>query len=192
MAEAPVYKATLTKTIFERVGSLPAAEREGVLGRMDAENVAAIERAARTDWLPAAVEADLDNAIFEELGADRLTQYVHEYTVRAADFPIFTPIARGAMNLFGGGPKAMLKIIPKTWGFVARHCGVCSYAEKHGAVIVSYEALPEVMRTPAFVAASKGGLTGVMDFVRAKGVTVETDSRSIGSGTVRYTVRWES
>ena len=192
MADAPVYKATLTKTIFERVGSLPAAEREAVLNRMDPANVAAIEQAARTDWLPAGVEADLDNAILEELGKDRLTEYVHEYTVRAADFPVFTPIARGAVNLFGGGPKGMLKILPKTWGFVARHCGACKYAEEGDAVVISYEGLPEVMRTPAFVAASEGGLTGVLEFVRAKGVTVQTDSRSIGSGTVRYTVRWES
>ncbi len=192
MAEAPVYKATLTKTIFERVSSLPAAEREAVLSRMDPDNVAAIERAARTDWLPAGVEADLDNAIFEQLGKDRLIDYVREYTVRAADFPIFTPIARGAVNLFGGGPRGILKILPKTWGFVARHCGTCSYAEREGAFVISYEGLPEVMRTPAFAAASEGGLWGVMEFVRAKNPTVEPDTQQLGAGTVRYTVRWES
>ena len=60
------------------------------------------------------------------------------------------------MTLFGGGAAGGLRILPKTWGFVARNCGRCLVERREDGATVSYVDLPEVMRTEWFAAAGEG------------------------------------
>ena len=190
MADAPLYKATLTKTLLESMLALEPSERDLVLAELDPAEVERISSAAKTDWLPAGVQARLDRAVYTALGRDRLIDWVRNYTREASEIPVFAPIARGALTLFGGGPAGGLRILPKTWGFVARNCGRCLVEKRDEGATVSYVDLPEVMRTEWFVAAGKGGLLGLLEFVKASEIEVEIDEASLGSGDVHYVVRW--
>jgi len=185
--DVPAYKATLTKTLFERVGELPVAERDAVLDAIPSEHVRAIERAGRTDWLPAEIEASLDRAIFERLGEERLTQYTYDYTSDAANVPIFAPILKGALNLFGGA-RGLLKLFPRTWGFVARNCGRVEYAAAADHVELAYLELPVVMRTKHFAAACEGSVRGGLALAGENDAELEVDTAGLHRGELRIRV----
>jgi hypothetical protein len=190
MADAPLYKATLTKTLLDAMLALDPKERDAVLAELDQADVDRISNAAKTDWLPAEVQGNLDRAVYTALGEERLIDWVRNYTREASEIPVFAPIARGALTLFGGGAAGGLRILPKTWGFVARNCGRCLVERSDDGAAVSYVDLPEVMRTEWFVAAGKGGLFGLLEFVKATDIEVEVDDANLAKGDVHYTVRW--
>ncbi len=190
MAREPLYKATLTKTLLEAMLKLPAGERAAVVKELGEQDIITITNAAKTDWLPASVQARLDRAVYVALGEQHLTDWVRSYTREASEIPVFAPIARGAIKLFGGGAAGGLRILPKTWGFVARDCGRCLVEGREQGARVSYVDLPDQMRTPWFVAAGRGGLLGLLDFTRTQGAEVEIDDANIARGDVHYVASW--
>jgi hypothetical protein len=153
--------------------------------------VAAIEQATRTDWIPAEYQIAIDRAVLEELGEQALIDFVVRYTEKAGDLPLFGSIARGAMNLFGGGPMAAFRIAPRTWGFAARHCGAMEVdvlAERD--VRVRYVDLPEVLRDPVMAVTTHGGVIGMVSMFRLT-PRVETDDTALRErGIVSHRVRW--
>ena len=170
---------------------LPAAQLEAVLAAVDPKTISTIEAAGRTEWLPAELQLDIDGATYQVLGEDGLRSFNRNYAANSAEIPMFAPIARGVLALFGGAEGA-LKILPRTWSFIARNCGSCSYetVEKgHGRV--RYEGLPVSLRKPSFIATSEGSVLGILDFSKADGArAVHDPTIRIEDGVVQIDAYW--
>ncbi len=188
MVEAK-YKAQITRAILDEVEQLPAEQRDGVLDRFGTEHLHTVRHTSRTAWLPVEVQAALDLALFETLGAEGQEALMARYTLAAVDTPLFAPLARGALNLLGGGPQGVFKTVQRTWPFVSKGCGTMLVQRLDDGVQVTYSGVPEVARHPSFASSNRGSFFGMLEFVRVKG-SVETDLSQLDEGTVTHRITW--
>lgn len=187
----PRYKASLTQSIFALIDDLPASERDRIYGLLGPEVTNRVHHATKTDWLPVTIQGDLDTAMLETLGRERTVALLRGYTRDATKVPIFAPIGRAALSLFGGGTGGALRVIPRTWGFVAKDCGSMKVHVEPSRASVHYLDIPPVLRTPGFVASTEGSLLGIMDFAGADSPKATPDESNFAQGTLAYEVTWK-
>ena len=184
------YKAQITRAILDEVDKLPAKERDAVLERFGPDHLHSARQASRADWLPAEVQAALDVALYETLGAEGQEALMCRYTLTAVDTPLFAPLARGALNLLGGGPHGVFKTVQRTWPFVSKHCGGLLVQRIENGAVLTYTGVPPALRHPAFASSNRGSFKGMLEFVRKTG-EIETDlSRLESEGTVTHRITW--
>lgn len=188
----PLYKASVTKAIWHEVELLPPNQRLAIAAAVGPEQIEAIATAGRTSWLPARIQAAIDQAVFDVVGVDAQVDLMRRYTLKATLTPVFAPIARGTLSLFGAGPLAVLRSLPKTWPFVSKHCAILTLESHDQSATLIYAQLAPVLRTVSFATSTRGSLEGVLEFVAAIDGRVEIDVDEIEGGVVRQHLSWRA
>ena len=191
VTDLPLYKAALAKSLLEEVEKMAPGERDAVLDHVGSEHLLAINDAIRTDWINARHQLAIDEAIEAHLGPNALVNMVRKYAAAAGDVPIFRPIKRGAIALFGVSPHGFFKMVPRAWSTSSRNCGYSKYTKisDHEAEL-AYRDLPGLMRTSCFATSTRGGVYGVLDIAEAKGGDVESDTSLLAEGVVTHRATW--
>lgn len=185
------YKASLARSLLESVDRLDDALRRRVYELAGPEHVRAIRDAPRTSWLEAEHQIAVDGAIAEVLGNAALERMIREYVSRASDTPLFKPLMRGAIALFGLTPASIYRILPRAWGMTSREAGIVSERvidDRHHEV--TYAQLPELMRVESIAVTTRGSLLGMLDLV-GHGGTVETDLGQLPDGKIVHRIAWQ-
>jgi hypothetical protein len=180
----------MSKALLERIEQLDPAEREPVLRAIPEASLRLIRDSSRTDWLDARHQIAMDAAVWEVLGEERLVQLLRSYSAQAADVPLFGPIFKGALGMFGGGPSAVYRVIPRAWGFTSRNGGtITTRITGDRAAEVVYTALPPLLRRATMAATTRGAMLGVLDIFGLEG-TCSTDKSQLDAGIIAHSVRW--
>jgi hypothetical protein len=180
------YKASMCKSVLESLEQ----EAPDLIDALPADAVVLIRSASRGDWIPARVLESIYAAVVLRRGELALQQINRRYTRKAMDLAVFGPLVRGAANIFGGGPKALLRVLPKSWELVTRRCGTVQASfPADGEALVEYVNLPPELRTRGFAVSSEASPMGLLDGLGYEG-EVESDLSALAEGRLSIKVRW--
>lgn len=200
MAE-PGQRASVPKLVLAQVEALPASERDRVLAQLDPEWLDGVRRAARTAWVPLDWTPRLYRAVDEALGDARVMSVARDMAAGTYDVPLFAPLIRGALNVFGDGAASLLRTLPGGWKLVNRGAGRCEVEIDRGARVatVSLRELAPPLRDRPFARSWVGTLHGIFDQVdgdRADGDRIDGDARveadldALADGLAHYRANW--
>lgn len=184
------YKAALAKALLAAIDSFDRADRGEIFERAGNAHVVAIRDAPRTAWIAAAHQLAVDEALAAMLGDDALEQQLRDYVSRAAQTPLFAPILRGALAMFGVSPSSLYRFLPRAWDMTSRNAGsIVERSLGDHAHEIRYEDLPPVMRVSCLAVATRGSSLGILDLVNRKG-TAETDVSALADGVLVHRISW--
>ena len=121
-----------------------------VLGQLDLELIATIERAARTDWLPIETNYAATELLTRELGVARSEAFFRLLYRGLLEGPLLESLLRGIRALGVRSPLAYLKHTPRAYSAVFRGVGrpeLSARSEHH--VELEFFELPAVCLSPA-------------------------------------------
>jgi hypothetical protein len=123
-------------------------------------------------------------------GEDLLHTLNRAYTRNAMSFSVFGPLVKGATNLFGGGPKGLLRVLPNSWDLMTRDCGslTVEFPGERRAKVTYADLAPE-LRTRGFVVSSSASPVGILDALERTG-NIEIDDAKLGQGRLVLQLAW--
>jgi hypothetical protein len=107
--------------------------------------------------------------------------------------PLIAPLARGALTMWGDSPGSLIRRTHEAWVFFTRHCGSVRTVPMgdESAIMLVFEDLTPICRSPGFLRMVEGGMESEMDYVHASG-TVDTRADQFEArGLVEFVVRWQ-
>jgi hypothetical protein len=139
----PASKASIYKLMLEHVDDLPAAAavRRHLAPAVQRE----IAEASRTQWLPAGWGVEIYEALAAALGESAVYALATEMVTAAPSVPMFQPLLRGVIHIFGREPVELLRAYPHAQRFIARNCGTCE-AVFGRPTTVRFQHVPEALR----------------------------------------------
>ena len=180
------YRASMCKSVVDNLSQ----EAPALFAMLPPDDVSLIRDASRSDWIVARVLEGIHETIVRHDGENALRDLNRRYTRKAMQFAVYGPIVRGAVNVFGGGPRAILRVMPKSWEIVTRGCGSMSVifpAEREASIV--YESLPTELQTKSFVVASEASPLGLLDGLGYESVAT-SDVSALAEGRLYVHVRW--
>lgn len=177
----PEIAAVHTRTTLEVLGERWPGGAARVRARLLPEVWAALDDAARSDFLPAMVDLDVAIAIHAELGPEVARAVARETLRRSLTGTVLGGLVRSAAALFGLTPPGLLRWAGRGYGRVCRDCGdlvVSSTAE--GLVRLSLTNLPEGLEAPSYLESMAGALEAFLDVCQVEG-SVEVELRPGGA-----------
>jgi hypothetical protein len=114
--------------------------------------LAAARASTRVDWLPAEINRSLMEAITVTLGDDDARAFWHRLFHRTFDTPIFGPLIRGSIALFGISPGRLLHATPRGWALTIRAGGGIRVEDDGPSQVrIIYDGIPPLtMGTPGW------------------------------------------
>jgi hypothetical protein len=186
---APAVRAAHLKDDLWAIGQLGAAAR--VRARLRPETVQAIEQALRTDHLPVALNAELAEAIFAELGEDGARRWGTSSFLHSLD-GFFKPLFQGLTALVGPSPGLLFKAFPSGWLTTYRDCG--SFEVSHPAPgltrLLVRDLAPE-LRGVAYLTALCGTFESAFAISKYEG-QVTLEPRAPDSREASWLVTWRA
>jgi hypothetical protein len=180
------YRSSMCKGILEHI----EATAPELVPQLPGVIVEQIRGASRADWIPAADLDKIYTAIMIAAGEGGLRKVNRGYTHKAMNMPVFGPLLKGATNLFGGGPKGVLRVMPNSWELVTRECGSMAVEfPAEGQALVRYSNVAPEIRSRSFVVSSSSSPLGVFDGLGFRG-SVEADDSKLSEGVLVLRVRW--
>ncbi|MCY1008217.1 hypothetical protein OV079_22180 [Nannocystis pusilla] len=139
----PAFKASVLKMMLEHVDELPEADE--VRRRMEPQVQREIAEASRTQWLPGAWGPAIYEAVAAVLGETGVYELAAEMVTAAPAMPMFQPLVRGVIHIFGREPVELLRAYPHAQKFTARNCGTCEVLFARPTT-VRFQHVPELLR----------------------------------------------
>lgn len=187
----PRIKASLVKSALVEIRRLPAKDLHSVSDRVAPGTFQVIDDAASLAWLPMVHQVELDHAVHEALGPQRLMALTRDWTRAATMTPLVAPVLRGTLSLFGSGSALVLKMFPRFWRMSIRDCGGMDVVIDGQGGTLTYTDLPPMLRSAPFVAASQGSVWGMVDLFNDGRGSVESDDSELAQGIVRHHFRFD-
>ena len=181
------YRASMAKSLLENIEK----QAPDLIEVLPQDVVDEIHKASKADWIPGGRVEALYAAVMAAGGEDRLMEVNRRYTRDAMKVPVFGPLIKGATNLFGGGPRGMMRIMPNSWDLMSRDCGklTVEFPSDHEALI-RYSELAAELRTRGFAVSSAASALGVFDGLGVTGTADIDDSRLASDGLLEILARW--
>jgi hypothetical protein len=153
-----------------------------------------IRQVGHLGWIDARSLRALLDIVYRVAGEAGCSAFWRASFKDALTQPLIAPLARGAMTMWGDTPGALVRRTHEAWIFFTRHCGslrVVPSGEANSIMLV-FENLAPVCRTPSFLRMVEGGLESEIDYVHTTG-TVETRADQFEThGLAEFIVRWEN
>ncbi|MGI5865330.1 MAG: hypothetical protein ACOX6T_25195 [Myxococcales bacterium] len=191
MPLAPSVRATFTQRTLEAAERLEPTIAQKLRAQMPAESLRRIEQTSRLDWLPIEDDLELTRVIAGLFGPERARAFWRQNLLDALSAPLLGPIAKGAVQLFGPTPGAMVRWAPRAWPHVYSACGELGASARESSATLSWRAIPQALRQSTLFARALGQAFGsFFDFTCTDG-EVETDLRGLDAGRVVFLFRWK-
>jgi hypothetical protein len=177
----------MAKGVLENI----EAEAPELVAALPQSVVREIHQASRADWIPADSIESVYAAVMAAGGEARLQAINRVYTRKAMDIPVFGPLVKGATNLFGGGPRGLLRVLPNSWDLMTRDCGkVILEFPSPTEALICYTELPPALRTRGFAVSSASSPLGIFDGLGVSGEVVSDASKLAAEGVLELRVSW--
>lgn len=187
----PEIRASWTKRLLRHVETWPDDLGGRVRARVPGPVLVRLEGSGPLAWLPSEIHASVIAAVHDEIGSERYVALYREMTLDGLNRPLFGPLARGAVGLFGRSAVGLERMFPRAWGLVSRGCGRMEMVEsKRGHAVMQLDGVPEILRLVPYALGFQGAFDACRDFVRTAGTSV-LDSSGLAEGRVRYVLDWE-
>ena len=151
-----------------------------------------IREVGHLGWHDARVFRALLDIVHRVAGDDGSRTFWRASFKEAITQPLIASLARGAMTLWGDSPGALIRRTHEAWVFFTRHCGstLAVPLGEENAIMLVFEDLVPICRSPSFLRMVEGGFVAEMDYVHTGG-TVETRADHFETrGLVEFIVRW--
>lgn len=188
-AARPQMRASHLKANVESLADLgPAAER--AIRARCAEAIDTIEDAVRTAWLPLEVDVELTGAVDQVCGRERLHRWSRDAIARSAQGPLLGPFLK-TLTALGLTPHAALRLAPKAWTTIYRHCGDLRYERvgEREALLLQTDAPPVMLDGEAYLHGIAGAFEGAVEVAGAPETRAAIETRP-ALRQVRYVCTW--
>jgi len=154
------------------------------------EAIAEIESAVRTAWLPLWLDVELTRGVEHVCGRERMLRWSRDAIARSADGPLLRPFMQG-LRALGLNPHASLRLAPRAWDAVYRHCGALTYerVSEREAALVQRDAPALIVDVQTYQYGIAGGFEGAMELAGGEGCEVIPHA-DVARGEVRYVGTW--
>ena len=182
----------MVKPLLEAIERLEPSSAGRVFDEIDPIHVKAVREASLTAWVDARHQAAIDEGFVRALGRAAMVEHARQFTRSAGDNPVFAPLLKGTLAIFGLSPKAMYSTQTRAWKFSARGLGRLEH-EPVGpkAHRIVYSEVPEFLRNDGFVGRAHGPNYAMMDLVRAVGTVDVDESELQDRGRLEFVARWD-
>lgn len=149
------------------------------------------DAAAPGTWLPIALHVTLADVLRETFGAARAHQFYRRAMQESLAKPLFAPLVRTAVRLFGLSPATCVRWAPKVWQASFRDVGsVTGEILGPGRARLLYRDLPSVcIDSDAWIESSQGSAYGVLEMTETLGV-VRIDLRERAQRGYSLEIEW--
>jgi hypothetical protein len=150
-----------------------------------------IRTAAPVAWLPARLHAELAEVGLAAFGARRAHEYYRWAFGLSMQGPVFGPLLRAGVAVFGLSPAAFLRWARRGWDLSMREAGTLDgEARGPGQGRLLYRNLPpDLAASNAWVESTMSSFYGMLDFTRTTGVVRMID-RDLPAGNFTLEVEW--
>lgn len=187
MDEPPKIRGTMLRAILEAMRREPAGA--GFLERIDPSLVQAIDASARTAWIDGEALALICEAYEATAGVAEHVALHRRVVKETAPAPLFSPIVRGAIHLFGQGPGSLLRLYPRALHHAIRNLGQAQVRVEGRAAVVTFEQVAARFRGPFWRNSMVGVFEGILEVAGSEG-EVRYDDARMSSGIVVFTATW--
>lgn len=152
--------------------------------------IAVIDAAMRSSWLPIALDVQLTEAVFDEVGEAGAQALAKDALKASLTGPLLRPFRDAAIKLFGIRTHAVLGVVPKAWGQIFRGVGDVAATQRspQHAVITIAGACDEVLRSPAWCAGTAGTFQGIAEM---SGALARAEVRiDVAARAVHFDLTW--
>jgi len=190
-APEPEIRASWTRRVLRAADELPEGIGPEIRRRVPPAILSRLEQAGPLAWLPGEVHATVIQSVHDSIGDARYAEMVRAMTLDGLNRPLFGPLARGAVGLFGRSAAGLERMFPRGWGLVSRGCGKIEMTEsRRGHAVMDLVGVPVVLRRMAYALGFKGAFDACSDFAGTGGRS-EMDAAGLADGRVRYVLHWE-
>ncbi|WP_096326661.1 hypothetical protein [Nannocystis exedens] len=181
----PAFKANVLKMMLEHVDELP--EADAVRGRLGPQVQREIAEASRTQWLPGAWGPAIYEAVAAILGEAGVYEVAAEMVTAAPAMPMFQPLLRGVIHIFGREPVELLRAYPHAQKFIARNCGTCEVLFA-GPTTVRFRRVPEPLRRRVWQVGQLAVIEAMLTLAGGGGKVELEASTFAATGTIDFLV----
>ena len=186
-----MVRASWAKTLVGAAKRVETPNRNDALRAVAPEVRAEIRAKGKLGWISAEQMASLMNSIERAFGDHAPTVWSDAMRL-AVDSPLLRPLQVGAFSLFGNDPLKIVKMAPRVWDLLTRHCGTFEYAAQDGGARLSLHSLaPPLRGCPAFVAGIAGAGVAMVTLCGAVPRS-QTHTEELERGRAHIDVRWSS
>jgi hypothetical protein len=188
---APLVLARHLHFWLELVGRYEEPWRSRFFAALPAHAREQMDAAAPGAWLPIDLHVTLAEVLRATFGATRAHEYYRHAMPASLGGPLFAPLVRTGVRLFGLSPATFIRWTPKAWDASFRNAGgVTGEVLEPGRGRLIYRDLPAVcIASDAWIESSQGSAYGVIDMTGAKGV-VRLDLSERANASYALEVEW--
>jgi hypothetical protein len=163
-ATEPRVRASHLKEDLEAFRVLGAAGEAGARARLRPETTRAIEEAARVEFLPVAVKAELAEAVFAEAGEPGARRWAREALLLSLQ-GLYRPLVAAILAVADPTPTTILRLsFPRGWQASYRDCGEFAVEEPApGQTRLVLRGVPPALRIRSYLAALCGTLEAIWE-----------------------------
>jgi hypothetical protein len=183
----PQVRASYLKQVLESIDRLTDGASSRIRERLGPA-LTVVEGATKVDWLPHDVPLAYLAAVMAEGGQERL-RAVYLSAMRAAlRGTLLGPLFSAITGLFGRTPERILRSAPSGFASIWRNAGAITVeSSAKGCVVLLHSGVPEVLRVPAFLAATAASFEAIP---AECGLAARSEVLLGGTGAARYAIRW--
>lgn len=167
-AKVPEVRAAHLKDDLWAIGALGEAAAR-IRARLRPETVAAIEGASRIEHLPAALNAELAEAVHAEAGEAGSRAWGTASLLRSLE-GFFKPLFLGLTRAIVPSPGLLFKVFPQGWAATYRGCGQFTVSNPGpGLTRLSLRDLPPELRNTPYLLAICGTFEAAFQLSKYQG-----------------------
>lgn len=188
-ATAPAFRASVLHALIKTIENHPGGVQ--IMDRCDPRDLAFVRDSFRTDWVPANRGLCLYRASFDEGGAELVHDVSRDNVISQGSIhPLFRPLMRGAVNVFGGGPVAVFKQLPRALTLSNRATGTIEVKQSRPhEVVYHWIGLPPVLQDRVWIEGQRGVSVGVLRLLDIHG-SCEAHVDDGDPSRIEFVVTW--
>jgi hypothetical protein len=190
----PQIRASWPKFVLRCAKKPSSGDGVSIVDAVPEELRREIREVGHLGWSDARVFRALIDIIYRLKGEAGSRLFWRASFKEAITQPLIAPLARGALAMWGDSPGSLIRRTHDAWVFFTRYCGAVKTVplnEPNGIMLV-FEDLTPVCRSPSFLRMVEGGMESEMDYVHASGTVDTRADRFEEEGHAEFVVRWGS
>ena len=192
MATGPRIFAGFVRSTLDTVDRVDADLGARVRASLKSETQRALELASAVSYVPVEVDVEVTERLFDEAGATRACEVLHENLSISLETPLLSALVSGALRLFGRVPARVLGWASKMWSQIYRDAGTMEWLVEGPAA-----GRFELRELPACVSASRPYLIGIaaamsagLEMIGVEG-DVQLERVDVAARSVTLRVAWK-
>ncbi len=192
VVERPEIRASWTRRVLRHAEATDVATRAALREKLAPRTLARLENAGPLEWLPVEIHAELIHVVWDLMGKERYIALYSGMTYESLNRPLFGPLAKGAMSLFGRSAAGLERMFPRAWGLVSRGCGRLRLtSSRKGYAEMVLDGIPPILaRTETYAMGFMGALDACANFAGTVGTT-DPDLSELPAGRVTFRISWQ-